>query len=150
MVGSLGARLSGSACSRLNHVSVMRCPCSSASGMGSCGLGLQWPHSRSSSEHLPSWPYGQCLSIPGSASLCGDPGYPPLYPGQLPPSHPAFGRAQDLGNLQLAVVQVGEPQSHQMIESQHRVEKWRSAERDSDLPTTPALSSCHQQFQLVI
>ena len=42
----------------------------------------------------------------------GDPGSPLSH--QLPPAPPPFSGAQGLGNLQLAVVQLGEPQGHPM------------------------------------
>ena len=81
---------------------------------GSCrGSG---PHSWTSMELLTSLPLCQCLALRGLHHSAGGPGDPPPYPRQLPTAHLAFSGAQGLGNLQLAVVQLGEPQGHQTSE----------------------------------
>lgn len=66
-------------------------------------------------EHLTSWPLCPHLA----SGICmhhsvGDPGSPLSH--QLPPARPAFSGAQGLGHLQVAVIQLGEPQGHPMSE----------------------------------
>ena len=107
------------------------------------------PHSWASTEPLTLVPPHQCLHSPGSASPCGAQIAPP-HPRQVPPAQPPFGRAQALGNLQFAEVQLGEPQSHETRELTAQTKKRAPAEREGDLPITPALCSCHQQFQPAI
>lgn len=95
----------------LSHMSVQLCFL-----VDSCGLGL---NGLTLGPHLSTFSPGPMASVSAFLGLChsiGDLGYPPLYLGQLPPSPSAFGKVQDLGNLPLAVAQVGEPQSHQMRE----------------------------------
>lgn len=73
-------------------------------------------HSWTSMESLTSLPLCQRLALRGLHHSAGGPGYPPPYPRQLPAAHLAFSGAQGLGNPRLAVVQLGEPQGHQMSE----------------------------------